>query len=216
MRRQVVCSTDLCDTSVSRHDDDGGLVALKSSIKEREAFNVEHVNLINEKHTRYNFGAAFFSPFGNLLVNLFSNFRLDLTDITSEKSHETLGTGVDNIDLVKSDGMDNLLSLLEFTLRALDKAGLGTNIIEITAAGKRATELGDFATSFIDCDDVASNDFLLGDGFDHLGTKIIDRLHFCCLEGDLTSLCTASNGLVNFNLDDFTFDNLGFFSDSHT
>ena len=129
-------STDLSDTSVGGHDDDGSLVAFQSSIEEGEALDVEHVNLIDEEDTRHDLSTAFLSPLGDLLVDLFSYFRLDLTDITSEEGHEALGAGVDDIDLVKSDSVDDLLALLEITLGALDEASLRANVVEVTAAGE--------------------------------------------------------------------------------
>jgi hypothetical protein len=94
------------------------------------------VDLINEEDTWHNFGTAFLSPLSNLLIDLFSNLRLDFTNISSKESKETLGSAVNNIDFVKSNGVDDFLSLLQFSLRALNEAGLGSNIIVITASSK--------------------------------------------------------------------------------
>ena len=45
VRRLVVGSSDLGDSSVGGHDNDWGLVAFESSIQEREALDVEHMDL---------------------------------------------------------------------------------------------------------------------------------------------------------------------------
>jgi len=90
MRRHVVCTSDLCDSSVRCHDDDRSLVTFKCSVQEGEALDVKHVNLINEKNTWDDFSAALFSPFCDFLVNLFSYFGLNFTDVTSEECHKAL------------------------------------------------------------------------------------------------------------------------------
>jgi hypothetical protein len=94
------------------------------------------MDLINEEDTWNNFGTAFLSPLSNLLIDLFSNLRLDFTNISSKESKETLSSAVNNIDFVQSNGVDDFLSLLKFTLRALNEAGLGSNIIVVTASSK--------------------------------------------------------------------------------
>ena len=81
---KIVGSSDLGDTTVCCHDDNGCLVTFESSIKVREAFDIEHVHLIDEEHTWNDFSSAFFSPFGHFLIDLFSNFWFDLTNVTSE------------------------------------------------------------------------------------------------------------------------------------
>jgi hypothetical protein len=94
------------------------------------------VDLINEEDTWHNFCTAFLSPFSYLLIDLLSNLRLDFTNISSKESKETLSSAVNNIDFVQSNGVDDFLSLLKFTLRALNEAGLGSNIIVVTASSK--------------------------------------------------------------------------------
>ena len=216
VRRQIVGASNLGNTTVSSHNDDGSLVGLESTIEEREALNVEHMDLINEQDTGHDLGAALLSPLGNLLVNLLTDLGLDLTNITSEESHEALGARVDDVDLVKGDSVHDLLSLLELTLGALNVSGLRTLVIKITGARERATKLGDLATSLVDRDDVASHDLLLLDGLDHLDTEVEHGLHLSSLERDLASLGTTLGGLVNFNLDDLTFNEFGLFSDTNT
>merc|ERR1740117_1527349 len=107
------------------------------------------MDFINEEHSGDDFGSAFFSPLGYFLVNLLSDFGLNFSDISCEESHESLGAGVDNVDLMEGDGMDDLLSLLEFTFRALDEASLGSNVIVVGRTGERASKLGDLTGSFV-------------------------------------------------------------------
>ena len=87
------------------------------------------MNFVNKENTRYNFSSTFFSPLSHLLVNLFSYFRLDFTNISSKEGHESLRAGVDDINFVKGHSVDNFLSLLELTFGALDEASLGSNVI---------------------------------------------------------------------------------------
>jgi hypothetical protein len=94
------------------------------------------VDLINEKDTWNDFSTAFLSPLSNFLINLFSNFRLDFTNISSKKSKETLSSAVNNIDFMEGNGMNNFFSLLKLSLGALDEASLGSNVIVITASCK--------------------------------------------------------------------------------
>jgi len=132
VRGQVIGSTDFGYTSVSGHNNNRSLIRFKSTIEEREAFNIKHVNLIDEKDTGYNLGSTFFPPFGYFLINLFSNFWFDLTNVSGEKSHETLGSGIDDINFVEGNGMNDLLSFLELTLGALDVSSLWALIVEVT------------------------------------------------------------------------------------
>jgi len=94
------------------------------------------MDLIDEEDTWHDLSTSFFSPLGDLLVDLFTNFRLDFTDITREKSHEALSSRINDIDLMKCDGVDDFFSLLKFTFWALDKSGLWSNIIIVTASGE--------------------------------------------------------------------------------
>ena len=216
VRRQIVGASNLGDTTVSGHDDDGSLVGLESTIEEREALNVEHMDLIDEQDTGHDFGAAFLSPLGNLLVNLLTDLRLDLTNVTCEQSHEALGARVDDVDLVKGDSVHNLLSLLELTLGALNVSGLRTLVVEVTGARERATKLGDLATGLVNRDDVAGHDLLLLDGLNHLDTEVEHGLHLSSLERDLAGLGTTLGGFVNLDLDDLTLNELSLFSDPNT
>jgi hypothetical protein len=70
------------------------------------------MDFINEKYTRDYFSSSLFSPFSYLLIDLFSNFGLNFSNISSKKSKETLGSTVDNINFMESDSMNNFLSFL--------------------------------------------------------------------------------------------------------
>jgi len=125
------------------------------------------VDLIDEQDTWNDLSSTFFSPFGNFLVDLFSNLWFDLTDITSEKGHETLSSRVDNINFVKGDSMNNFFSLLEFTFWALNVSGLWSRVIEITASCERSSKFWNFTWSFINSDDISRQNFFFLDRLDH-------------------------------------------------
>jgi hypothetical protein len=74
-----------------------------------------------------------------------------------------LGSGVNDIDFVEGDGMDNFLSLLKFTFWALDVSGLWPGVVIITASGEGLSEFGDLAGGFVDCDDVTGHNLFLLD-----------------------------------------------------
>jgi len=111
--------------------------------------------------------------------------------------------------------VNNLLPLLELTLGALNEASLGADVVEVGASSEGATKLGDLAASLVNSNDIAGNNLLLGDGLDHLGTQVVSGLHLSGLQGDLACLGSTGNGFVNLDLDNFTFDDLSFFSDPH-
>jgi len=82
------------------------------------------MHLVDEENTGHDLSAALLTPLRNLLVDLLSDFGLDLTDVTSKQSHEALLARVDDIDLVQSHSVDDFLALLQLALGALDKASL--------------------------------------------------------------------------------------------
>ena len=136
MRTLVVGSSYLGDSSVGGHHDDWSLITFKSSVKERVALDIEHMHLIDEEDTWHDLSSSFLSPLGNFLVDLLSDFWFDLTNVSSEKSHKSLSSRIDDIDLVKGDSMNNLLSLLELSFRALHISSLWTSVVKIAASGE--------------------------------------------------------------------------------
>jgi len=129
------------------------------------------MDLINEKDTWHNLSSSLFSPFGHFLVDLFSHLWLDFSDISSKKSHKSLGSRVNNINLMESDGMDHLFSLLKLTLWALHVSGLWPTVVEVAGSCEGTTQLRNLTRSLVDGDDVTAHNFFFLDGLDHLGTK---------------------------------------------
>ena len=131
MRGLIIGSSDFGDTSVGGHDNDWSLVGLEGSVQEREALNIEHMDLIDEEHTWHDLCTAFFSPLSHFLIDLLSNLWLDLTNITGKECHEALCTRVDDINLVKRDCVNYFLALLQLALGALDVACLRSRVVEV-------------------------------------------------------------------------------------
>lgn len=124
MRRLILCSTDLRHSPVGRHDDQGGQFRFQRSIEKRKALDIEHVNLVNEQDTGYDFGLAFFPPIRYLAVDLFTKFGLDLSRITGEQGKEALTLAINDINLVERDRVLNFFTSLEFAVGTLHKLGL--------------------------------------------------------------------------------------------
>jgi len=141
MRRLVVGASDLGDTSVGGHHHDGGGVTFEGSVQERVALDIEHMHLIDEQNTWHDFCSSFLTPLGNLLVNLLSDLGLDFTNVSSEEGHESLSSRVDDVNFVKGDGMHDLLSLLELSLRALNVSSLRSGVVEVTASCETSSKL---------------------------------------------------------------------------
>lgn len=85
MRSVIVSASDLGHSSVGRHHDDRCLLRLESSVEVGEALNVKHVDLVDEENTRHDFRSALLSPFSNFLIDLISNLRLNLSNVSSEE-----------------------------------------------------------------------------------------------------------------------------------
>jgi hypothetical protein len=98
------------------------------------------VDLVDEQHTWDDLGATLLSPLGNFLINLLADLRLDFANISRKQCHEALRAAVDDIDLVKRDGMNDLLALLQLTLGALDVACLRARVVEVGRARERPAE----------------------------------------------------------------------------
>lgn len=127
--RFVLGAANLRNSSVRRHDHNWGLITFQGSIQEGEALNIEHVNFVDEKDTRHNFGSAFLTPLSHLLIDLLPHLGLNLANVTSEESHEALRARINHIDLVERHRVHDLLSLLELAFRTLHKTSLRSNIV---------------------------------------------------------------------------------------
>ena len=77
-----------------------------------------------DTHSWDDLSLPFFPPLGYLRVDLVPKLRFDLASITGEEREETLRPTVDDIDLVQRDGVDDLLTFLNFTLWALNELRL--------------------------------------------------------------------------------------------
>ena len=51
MRAFVLCASNLGNTTVGCNDKNGSHIRFQSSVEEREAFHIEHVNFVNEENT---------------------------------------------------------------------------------------------------------------------------------------------------------------------
>ena len=110
--------------------------------------------------------------------------------------------------------MDDLFSLLELTLWALHISGLWPTVVEVAGSSERSSQLRNLTGSLVDGDDVTAHYLFFLDGLNHLGTKVVNCFHLGGFEGDLTSLGTRLNGLVNFDFNNLSFNNFSLFSDS--
>ena len=106
----------------------------------------------------------------------FGRLRLpSLLAFVKLKFSSTLRAAVNNVDLVKSDGVDNLLAFLKLAFRALHESHLRAHSIVVSGMSERSAKERDLSGGLVNCDDIARSDFFLLDGLDHLGTwyKII-------------------------------------------
>ena len=212
----VVSASDFCDSTVGCHHYNWSLIRFECPVQEGEAFDIEHVNLVNKKNARNNFCSSFFSPLGNLLIDLFSDLWFDFADVSGKQSHKSLSSWVDDIDFVQSHCMNNFLSLLKLALGTLNKSSLGALVVEITRSREWLSKLRDLSWCFVNCNDVSCHDFLFLNGLNHFMAEVVNGFHFSGFQSNFSGLVAALNWLINFNFDNLTFNDLGFLSDSHT
>lgn len=72
MRRFILRSPNSRHSSIRRHDNNRSEFCFESSIEEGEAFDVEHVNFVDEEDSWNDFRFAFFSPIAYFRVDLIS------------------------------------------------------------------------------------------------------------------------------------------------
>jgi len=94
------------------------------------------VDLVDEEDTRNDFSTSLFAPLSNLLINLLSHLRFNFTDVSCKKSQKALSSAVNNVDFMQCHSMNNLLSLLELTFRALNEASLRAYVVVVTASSE--------------------------------------------------------------------------------
>lgn len=213
MRTLIVSSSDIGDSSVGSKDDYGSCLAFESSVEERKAFHVEHVDLVDKEYSWNNLGFSLFSPLWYFFIDLLSNFMSDLACCSWEKCQKSLGSWIDHINFVKGDCVNDFLAFLYFTFWAIYKSSLRTHGIVVRCSSETSTCFWDFAWSLIDCDHIACNYFLFLNSFDHLLTQIVHGLHLSSFQGNLSGFCARSRGFLDLNLDYFSLNNFAFFLD---
>lgn len=77
------------------------------------------MNFVDEEYIRDNFSFVFFFLFVNFGVDLVVDFIVDFIGVVGEKGEEILCLGIDDIDFVKGDGVDDFFVFLEFFIRVL-------------------------------------------------------------------------------------------------
>ena len=71
----------------------------------------------------------------------------------------------------------NLLPFLQFPLRTLDELCLRPHGVVISGPSEGSAQARYFASGFVNGDDVAGDDFLFGQAFDHFLPEVVDGLH---------------------------------------
>ena len=215
MRRLIVSSSDLSDSSVGSKDYNGCLVGLECSVKEREALDVQHVNLIDEQNTWNQIRLVLLLPLSNLLINLISYFRSDFSSLSREQSHKSLGPRVNHIDVMKRHSMNNLFPLKNLSFWTLSKPCLRRNSIKLRGLCKTSSKSVNLSTCLVNSNDISSCDFLSQKSFDHFSSQIINGLHVGGLEGQLTHFVSLLVFLY-FQMNNFSFNNLSFLFNSNS
>lgn len=116
---------------VAGHDHDGGQFVFEGAVDVGEAFDVEHVDFVDEEDARHDFGFAFFFPFPDFGVDLVADLATDLTRVAREEGEESLCSGIYDVDFVQADCVDDFFSLLQFTIWALHKLGICPHCIVV-------------------------------------------------------------------------------------
>lgn len=176
----MVSSSDGCDSSISGQDNNWSSITFKRSVQEWKALQVKHMRLIDEKDTWDNLCLTFLPPLWDLCVDLISDFWFYLSCLPRKEDLESLCTGVDDIDFMKSYCMNNFLSLLKLPFGALYHPSLGPHSIIISSSWERPTQLWNLSTSLVNGNHISSWNLFFWKCFYHLLAQIINSLHFCC------------------------------------
>lgn len=124
MCRDHIGSSNCADTSISGQDDNGSESRFESPVEEGETFDIQHMNLIDEEHSRDKFSNTLvdvsvdnFVDFASEFLGHFGFFRFhDLTHKT-HKIVSALRTSVGHIQIVKSDILNNFFLFVDISLR---------------------------------------------------------------------------------------------------
>ncbi len=150
------------------------------------------MHFVNEEYSGHYFGLSFFSPLGNLLINLLSDLLGYLASCAGEQSQESLRSWINHIDFMQGYGVNDLFSFLYLSLRTVYKSCLWSHCIVVWSPREASSCLWNFAWSLVDGDDVSSNNLLFLNGFDHFLAQIVNCFHLSGLEGDLSSFGSGS------------------------
>ena len=131
VRGAVGCAADPGVAAVAGHDDDGGQDVFEGAVDVGEAFDVQHVDFVDEKDPGDYLGLAFLFPLSHLRVDLIPDFAADFSCVTGEKRQEALGSRVDDVYFVQADGVYDFFPLLEFSVWALNEFGVCAHCIVV-------------------------------------------------------------------------------------
>mmetsp|Transcript_37625 Transcript_37625/g.90727 ORF Transcript_37625/g.90727 Transcript_37625/m.90727 type:complete len:306 (-) Transcript_37625:761-1678(-) len=145
VRTLVLSAANLGDAAIGRDDEHGRHIRFQRAIQKREALHVQHVYLVDEQYSGYNFGTSLLPPFHYLGVNLLPHLPLDLTRVPREQCQEALLSAVDNVDLVQAHVVNYLFPLLQLALGTLHETRGGSHGVVVAAAAEGSAELGDLA-----------------------------------------------------------------------
>mmetsp|Transcript_49617 Transcript_49617/g.153228 ORF Transcript_49617/g.153228 Transcript_49617/m.153228 type:complete len:477 (-) Transcript_49617:120-1550(-) len=189
VRRADVGAADAAHAAVGGEDDDGGERRLERLVQEREAFDVQHVHLIDEQDAGDELRDALVDVLVDDLVDLLPQLLRDLRLLLlHERRHERHGVAalvrarVGGVEVVQGDVLDDLLLLVDVTF------GQGHELVclevGVRGVGIAAADALDGAGGGLDVDDVADGDLLLLDRLVDGGVELelLRALH--ALEGE--------------------------------
>ena len=140
------------------------------------------MDLVDEEHARHDLGLALLLPLGDFRVDLLAHLAANLARVAGEEGQEALGAGVDDVNLVQADDVDDFAALLQLSIRALHELGVGAHGVVVARAGVRPAELADLSRRLVDGDDVAGHYFFFRHRVDHLRAHVVDCLHVGCFD----------------------------------
>lgn len=136
VRGAVVGAPDPRVASIARHDDDRSQLVLQGTVDVGEAFNVQHMDLIDEEDPWHNLRFPLLFPFANFGVDLVTDFAADFSRVSGEEGEESLRSGVDDVDFVETDRVNDFFPFLEFAVRTLHELGVCAHGIVVARSSK--------------------------------------------------------------------------------
>ena len=128
------------------------------------------MDFINEKNAWDYFGFPLLSPFRNFFIDLLSNLLSNLTSGSRKQGQKSLRPRINNIDFVKSNCVHNFFSFLDLSLRTIYESCLRSHGIILWSSCKASSSLWNFSWCLINCDNIACNNFLFLNRFNHFFT----------------------------------------------